>query len=117
MLFFGCRNQNDFIYCEEIEKIQSQLGDKLQIITAFSRSGNGPKAYVQDRVGEYALKVLGMLEAGSNMYICGKASMAREVDMKIEEAVGSLKHMDEIEVKVWIDALKNRGKWKADVWG
>ncbi|KAF1958780.1 cytochrome P450 reductase 2 [Byssothecium circinans] len=116
LLFFGCRDKDDFIYREEVEKIQSQLGDKLEVVSAFSRDGNA-KMYVQDRVGEHAGKVLEMLEAGANMYICGKASMAREVDMKLEDAVSKAKQLNEAEVKAWVDALKKRGKWKADVWG
>lgn len=51
------------------------------------------------------------------MYICGKASMAREVDMKVEGAVSKAKNLSETEVKAWSDSLKKRGKWKADVWG
>lgn len=115
LMFFGCRNKDDFIYREELDKIQGELGDKLQIITAFSR--DGPKTYVQDRVSEYAAEVLELLDAGANMYICGKASMAREVDMKMEDAVTKAKGLSETEVKAWADGLKKRGKWKADVWG
>lgn len=115
LLFFGCRNKHDFIYQEELSKIQGELGDKLKIITAFSR--DGPKTYVQDRVGEYAADVLELLDASANMYICGKASIAREVDMKMESAVSKAKGLGEIEVKAWADSLKKRGKWKADVWG
>jgi NADPH-ferrihemoprotein reductase len=72
---------------------------------------------VQDRVGEYSSEVLELLDAGANMYICGKASMAREVDMKMEDAVSRAKSLGETEVKAWADSLKKRGKWKADVWG
>ena len=115
LLFFGCRNKDDFIYEEELYKIQSELGGKLNIMTAFSR--DGPKTYVQDRVGEHAAEVLELLDAGANMYICGKASMAREVDMKMEDAVSRAKGLGETEVKAWADSLKKRGKWKADVWG
>jgi NADPH-ferrihemoprotein reductase len=78
---------------------------------------DGPKIYVQDRVGEYAAEVLELLDAGANMYICGKASMAREVDMKMEDAVSKAKSLGETDVKAWADNLKKRGKWKADVWG
>jgi len=91
------------------------LGEKLKIVTAFSRTG--VKTYVQDRVCEHSSEVLGFLENGANMYICGKASMAREVDMKLEDAVGKAKGLDEAGVKAWTDSLKKRGKWKADVWG
>ncbi|KAH6612532.1 cytochrome P450 reductase 2 [Boeremia exigua] len=115
LLFFGCRNKDDFIYQEELRKIQNELGDKFRIITAFSR--DGPKIYVQDRVGEHAAEIIELLEAGANMYICGKASMAREVDMKLEDAVGNAKCLSEAEVKTWADGLKKRGKWKSDVWG
>jgi len=72
---------------------------------------------VQDRVGEHSSEVLELLDAGASMYICGKASMAREVDMKMEDAVSKAKDLGETEVKAWADSLKKRGKWKADVWG
>ncbi|KAF2441066.1 cytochrome P450 reductase 2 [Karstenula rhodostoma CBS 690.94] len=118
LLFFGCRSpHSDYIYREELEKLQETLGDKLRIITAFSRDGNNKRVYVQDRVAEESETVLEMLSAGANMYICGKASMAREVDAKLEEAVAQQKGMKESEVKNWTDGLKKRGKWKADVWG
>ncbi|KAJ4379982.1 hypothetical protein N0V86_004289 [Didymella sp. IMI 355093] len=115
LLFFGCRNQEDFIYRDELYKIQNELGDKVTIITAFSR--DGPKIYVQDRVGEHAVEVLGLLDAGANLYICGKASMAREVDMKMEDVVSKARGLGQNDVKAWIDGLKKRGKWRADVWG
>ncbi|KAG9196523.1 NADPH-ferrihemoprotein reductase [Alternaria panax] len=117
LLFFGCRNKSDYIYQDELVKMHDQLGEKLEIVTAFSRMQGQPKTYVQDRVAQLADKVLGMLESGANMYICGKASMAREVDMKLEEAVMKKKGVTEADVKVWAAALKKRGKWKADVWG
>ncbi|KAF2683390.1 cytochrome P450 reductase 2 [Lentithecium fluviatile CBS 122367] len=119
LLFFGCRSpSSDYIYRDELEKLQETLGDKLEIITAFSREmGNGKKVYVQDRVAEYGDKVLEMLDAGANMYICGKAGMAREVDEKIEDALMKTKGLDDGQVKAWVDGLKKRGKWRADVWG
>jgi NADPH-ferrihemoprotein reductase len=117
LLFFGCRNESDFIYREEIEKIQAQLGDCLETVIAFSRDDSGQKVYVQERVGQHAHQVIQMLEAGANMYICGKASMAKEVDMKIEAAFSNTTELNEAKTKAWADALKRKGKWKADVWG
>lgn len=117
LLFFGCRSsQSDFIYREELDKLKESLGDKLRLITAFSRDRNR-RVYVQDRVTEERHAVLEMLDAGANMYICGKASMAREVDTKLEAAAMERKNLSEVEVKNWADGLKKRGKWKADVWG
>jgi NADPH-ferrihemoprotein reductase len=117
ILFFGCRNMDDFIYQAEIEKIHAQVGDKLNIITAFSRDGHNQKKYVQDRVNEHASQVVSMLEEGASMYICGKANMAREVDLRLEVAVAKMKQLNEAEVKAWTDGLKKRGKWRVDVWG
>ncbi|OAL06854.1 cytochrome P450 reductase 2 [Phaeosphaeriaceae sp. SRC1lsM3a] len=117
ILFFGCRNQNEYIYREDIERIQAQLGDKIVVITAFSRSSGEKKAYVQDRVEEHAPEVLDMLQNGASMYICGKADMAREVDKRLEHAAREAKQLSEEDTKAWSDSLKRRGKWKADVWG
>jgi NADPH-ferrihemoprotein reductase len=117
LLFFGCRNQEDFIYREETEKIQHQLGDKFEMIIAFSREGSNEKVYVQERVAEHASKVLEMLEEGANMYICGKASIAKAVDAKLEDAASKARQLSEVEAKAWAEALKRRGKWRADVWG
>jgi NADPH-ferrihemoprotein reductase len=50
LLFFGCRNQDDYIYRDELTKVQEQMGDKFEIVTAFSRLHGMRKVYVQDRV-------------------------------------------------------------------
>lgn len=117
LLFFGCRSAaSDYIYREELEKLQQSLGDKLEIVTAFSRDGRD-RVYVQDRVAERSTEVVEMLEQGASLYVCGKAGMAREVDERIEEAAKEAKGFGEGEVKAWTDGLKKRGKWRADVWG
>lgn len=118
LLFFGCRNEADFIYREEILKIQALLSEKLTIFTAFSRGESGNHGcYVQDKVQEHAEEVLDLLDSGANLYICGKARMAREVDGMIEEAAVNLRKLGDAEAKSWTGGLKKRGRWKADVWG
>ncbi|USP74854.1 cytochrome P450 reductase 2 [Curvularia clavata] len=117
VLFFGCRHpDSDYIYQEELIKLQENLGNKLEIVTAFSRQGE-TRVYVQDRVAEHAAQVLEMLDIGANIYVCGKSAMSREVDRKIEEAVERCKGLKDGEGKEWVNGLKRRGKWKADVWG
>nr|ABW86976.1 cytochrome P450 reductase 2 [Curvularia lunata] len=117
LLFFGCRHpDSDFIYHEELKKLQENLGEELEIVTAFSRYGE-KRVYVQDRVAEYGDQVLEMLDIGANLYVCGKAAMSREVDRQIEAAVKRYRGLKDGEVREWVDGLKRRGKWRADVWG
>ncbi|KAI1458888.1 hypothetical protein F4805DRAFT_106072 [Annulohypoxylon moriforme] len=117
VLFFGCRHPNeDFIYREELEDMQAKVGSEIfEIVMAYSR--HGQKTYVQDRVTENAKMVLDMLDSGANLYICGRASMAREVDKRIEEIATEQKGMSNVDVKAWTDGLKKRGNWRSDVWG
>lgn len=115
ILFFGCRNKVNFMYREELIEIQNDLHDMLQIITAFSR--DCMKIYAQDRVGGHSSDGIELLDAGANMYICGNASMALEVDIKMADDMSRKKRIDEAEVKTWADSLKKRGRCGADVWG
>lgn len=88
----------------------------MDIVTAFSRVEGERRVYVQDRVGERSARVMELLEQGASLYVCGKAGMAREVDAKIEEA-GRRGGKSEGDVREWVEGLKRRGKWRADVWG
>ena len=115
LLFFGCRNPNeDFIYQDEFETAQMQLNGSLSIATAFSRVDN---VYVQDRVREQVQCVMRLLEDGANMYICGRAAMAREVGKALAEYMGKRKGWNEAEVREWSEGLRRRGNWQEDVWG
>ncbi|KAI0884273.1 uncharacterized protein GGS22DRAFT_180274 [Annulohypoxylon maeteangense] len=117
VLFFGCRHPDeDFIYREELEEMQAKVGsDIFEIVMAYSR--HGKKVYVQDRITENGKMVLDTLDSGANLYICGRASMAREVDRRIEEIAIEHKGMSNVDIKAWTDGLKKRGNWRSDVWG
>lgn len=118
ILFFGCqRPEQDYIYQSEIEELQTQLGDKLRVVTAFSRVEGGSAGYVQDKVAERSADVCDALFDGASFYICGRASMAREVGKVVRDAVGAAKGWDESEVKDWSERMKRNRKWQEDVWG
>jgi NADPH-ferrihemoprotein reductase len=122
VLFFGCRRpEEDFLYREELEAMQASVGREkvlLKIVTAFSRVEGQEKVYVQQRVKEYGNEVLGLIEEkGASFYICGRASMAREVGFSVGEVVKETKGWTDAQVKEWSEGLKRKGKWREDVWG
>ncbi|KAK4936413.1 hypothetical protein LTR10_022687 [Elasticomyces elasticus] len=119
ILFFGCRHpDNDLLYKEELEQLQGTLGDKLDIVYAFSRVDGAKKMYVQDRVEERQGEVVDLLlEEDAGLYICGSAAMAREVGGQIGEAVKKAKGYDDEGLKKWREERKRAKRWQEDVWG
>jgi len=92
LLFFGCRKPDEnFIYREEFEGVRTALeGNGLfSIVPAFSRIDDG--MYVQDVVRREAKHVIRLLEEGANLYICGRARMAREVGKVVCDTMASSK--------------------------
>lgn len=118
ILFFGCRNPNeDFIYQQELKKMQEVHGDKLHVVTAFSREEGTPRKYVQDRVSEFGDDVVKLIDEGGSFYVCGRAGMAREVEKAVGIIMRKAKVWSEDEVNNWIKAVKKKYKWQEDVWG
>lgn len=118
ILFFGCRNPNeDFIYREELEEMQKVLGDKLRLVTAFSRGEGSPRKYVQDRVSELGDEVVKLIDEGGSFYVCGRAGMAREVEKAVGGAMKIAKGWSDDETNDWSKAVKKKNKWQEDVWG
>ncbi|PMD37493.1 putative NADPH-cytochrome P450 reductase [Hyaloscypha variabilis F] len=117
LLFFGCRNlDDDFIYRAELEQFERDFGEKLKIVTAFSREGR-EKVYVQHKVSEYGEKLLRLLEKGANFYICGRAGMAKEVERTVGEVMKANEGWDDIQLGEWSRSMKGTRKWQEDVWG
>ena len=62
ILVFGCRNEaQDFIYRDELQELQDQLGSTFSLVTAFSRPDYGPKVYFQDRISEHSEEITDLL--------------------------------------------------------
>lgn len=122
MLFFGCRSPDeDNIYFDELEAARAQLGSqRFRLVAAFSRADvdGVKKGYVQDQVVQEGERVVRLLiEGDASFYVCGRASMAREVGRKVEGVVGKEQGWDEEMVKAWMEGMKRTRKWKEDVWG
>lgn len=127
VIFFGCQSsETDYLYRDELLEMQRQLGDKLKIVTAFSRphldsvapsQEKQKRKYVQDRIEEHAEEVVGMVLNGASFYVCGRASMAREVGKVLRVSVAKLKGWDAQQVTGWAESMKRNSKWQEDVWG
>ncbi|KAJ0418161.1 hypothetical protein BJY00DRAFT_315220 [Aspergillus carlsbadensis] len=131
LLFFGCRRPDeDFIYREELADMEQVFGKQLKIVTAFSRvgvdvdadiggGGGGRRRYVQDRVVEFQGEVRELLvERRGNLYICGRAGMAREVERRVTGFLAEGSGMGGVRAaEEWVRGVKRRGKWQEDVWG
>lgn len=98
--------------------MQSGLDGRLKIITAFSRyqDAGEPRRYVQDRVRESGQDVVALLDQGANLYICGRAAMARDVEGVVSEEMKRIKGWGETETNEWTKAIKKKNKWQEDVW-
>jgi NADPH-ferrihemoprotein reductase len=118
ILYFGCRGpEEDYIYREELAQLQAVLEDQLSIVTAFSRH-EGKKVYVQERILEDNERISGMLiEGNANLYICGSAAMAREVNNTISSIIQNVRGWTDGEIKDWNETKKKTRKFQEDVWG
>ncbi|KAH6654518.1 hypothetical protein BKA67DRAFT_281483 [Truncatella angustata] len=118
ILFFGCRRPDeDFVYKQEFEESVVALEGALEIITAFSRMDGQPKTYVQDQVNKKAAVVCDLLDNDASLYICGRASMAREVGRVIQSSIAKENGWEESKTSDWSESMKRGNKWQEDVWG
>ncbi|KAI1424862.1 hypothetical protein F5Y12DRAFT_750605 [Xylaria sp. FL1777] len=118
VLFFGCRNaQEDYLYHDELKGARADLGGKFEIVTAFSRVAGQKKQYVQDAIRQKARKFCELLDQDASLYLCGRASMAREVGKAIRDVLMVENGWDESNLREWSNSMKRGDKWLEDVWG
>eukprot|EP01123_Difflugia_compressa_P010126 TRINITY_DN3612_c0_g2_i1.p1 TRINITY_DN3612_c0_g2~~TRINITY_DN3612_c0_g2_i1.p1 ORF type:complete len:526 (+),score=92.88 TRINITY_DN3612_c0_g2_i1:207-1580(+) len=114
LLFFGCRNDQDFIYQEELQKYASDGHLKLEV--AFSRK-QSHKVYVQDCLLNQGSFVYDLFQKGAYIYVCGDAKFmstaVRETFVKIVEANGD---QTPTEAQEYIAALTHTKRYLEDVW-
>ncbi|KAH6896535.1 NADP/FAD dependent oxidoreductase [Thelonectria olida] len=118
VLFFGCRHPDeDYIYRSELEDMLRESEGKLRIVTAFSRVEGQKKLYVQDKMKEEGSEVLRLLEDDATLYICGRASMAREIGKTLSGMMAEKKGFSQTQASDWASTMKRGRKWQEDVWG
>ncbi|KAI1142374.1 NADPH-cytochrome P450 reductase [Hypoxylon sp. FL0543] len=117
LLFFGCRKRNeDFMYESEWEEYKKALGDKFEMITAFSREGP-KKVYVQHRLKERAQEVNELLEKKAYLYVCGDAAnMAREVNTVLAQIIAEQRGIPESKAEEIVKNMRAANQYQEDVW-
>lgn len=131
LLFFGCRHPDlDLLYKDELGELQqnSALKGYLEIVYAFSRyqqetnheaehQGQKKRTYVQDKIARRSTDVVSLLiHEDAALYICGSASMARDVGTQVAEALKRERGMDDAALRRWRDERKRVKRWQEDVW-
>lgn len=117
MLFFGCRNEDDYIYRQVLEK-RKEEGILTDLEVAFSRMGP-EKVYVSHKIQERGSEVNKLLmEDGGYLYICGDGNnMAKDVQKCIVQII--VDHNQDMTVEKaedFIADLKLRRRFVLDIW-
>lgn len=114
-LFFGCRNDGDFIYRDELEQFEQQGVVKLH--TAYSRAADQPKTYIQHLMSRKAEVLVRLLDQNGRIYICGDGThMAPEVEGTLRQMYQEARGASLEEARHWIMQLQVEGRYVQDVW-
>lgn len=114
-LYFGCRNEADFLYREELE--QYDRDGVVTLHTAFSRKEGVPKTYVQHLMANNASEILRILDGEGRLYVCGDGSkMAPDVEHELKKAYLVIHGGKEQEADKWLENLQTSGRYAKDVW-
>jgi cytochrome P450/NADPH-cytochrome P450 reductase len=112
-LYFGCRDpQCDFLYRDKFER--DARDGLVTLHTAFSRIEGQPKQYVQHLMKDEAAMLIGLLDAGAMLFVCGDgAHMAPDVEATLRDAYEQIHHKDS---QSWIDQLQRERRYVKDIW-
>lgn len=117
ILFYGSRNQDDFLYQDEWPEYSKKLDGAFEMIVAHSRLPNAKKVYVQDKLLEREDEVFDMINNGAFIYICGDAKgMAQGVHTSLVDILTRKKAIAKEDAAEIIKMLKTTGRYQEDVW-
>jgi len=110
LLFFGCRDETDYIYREELEHWSSE--GFLMLHVAYSRKNGVAKTYVQHLIEQQAAQVTEFLKRGAHVYVCGDASKMAPDVLAAFACVAANSGFGE----GFIDEMMEEGRYCQDVW-
>lgn len=92
------------------------MGDKFELVTAFSREGP-KKVYVQQRLREKAAEVNKLLEQKAYFYVCGDAAnMAREVNDVLVQIIAEQRGIEKTKAESIVKSMRASNQYQEDVW-
>jgi len=116
VLFYGSRDDDDYLYRNEWVEYAATLDAKFEIDVALSRVQE-QKVYVQHRLAERQEEVSKLLQNGAYVYVCGDAKrMAKDVQHAIVNILSESKGLTEPEAQEIVKAMKVAGKYQEDIW-
>lgn len=114
-LYFGCRNDDDYIYREELEHYQEE--GIVTLHTAFSRKEGFSCTYVQHLMQEKYEEMIQLLMSGGKLFICGDGTrMAPDVEHMLRSSYQQVVECSEEEAEQWLLKLQQSGQYAKDVW-
>ncbi|KAJ3248013.1 hypothetical protein HDU78_002447 [Chytriomyces hyalinus] len=112
-LIFGCRNDDDFIYKQELEAFAAE-GVISGLHVAFSRKDGHAKKYVQHVIIDEGVLLWKLLNDQRGLaYVCGAAGgMAKDVRRALERVATMIGGVPEESAGEWLES-----RYVEDVWG
>lgn len=87
-----------------------------KLCVAFSRLGES-KDYVQHHLALHGAEVVGALEGGGSLFVCGDAKhMAKDVHAAVEAAVQAARACTAAEAQAFVRDLQHSHRYMQDVW-
>ncbi|KAH3672074.1 hypothetical protein OGATHE_002361, partial [Ogataea polymorpha] len=117
LLFFGCRDENDALYSDDIAQYQKQLGSSLEVQLAYSRADPSHKIYVQEKVREHAIQVYALITQGAYIYVCGNSvKLSSSMNRLMRELLIRQGGASEIEAAKELKQFRLSGRYQEDLW-
>ena len=115
-LFFGCRDDRDYLYRDELER-NVREGTLTSLHVARSRL-HAEKEYVTHKLIERGAELTRfILHEGGYIYICGDGNrMAKDVYSAIKQVLQNHGNLSEEEAEQTLDDLKLRRRYIMDIW-
>jgi NADPH-ferrihemoprotein reductase len=94
------------------QEAKQVLGDKFEIVLAFSREGS-KKVYVQHRLKERAKEVNELLQQKAYFYVCGDAAnMAREVNAVLSQILSAERGIPEAKAEEIVKQMRAANQYQ-----